>query len=69
MTKNNPIRISMEEAGWTLVEHFTGTDEQLISYMNDINSNDGYEYCAALEPGLFGGQLWTIYRRELPDEH
>ena len=69
MTKNNPIRISMEEAGWTLVEHFTGTDEQLVSYMNDINANDGYEYCAALEPGLFGGQLWTIYRRELPDEH
>ena len=69
MTKNNPIRISMEEAGWTLVEHFTGTDEQLVSYMNDINSKDGYEYCAALEPGLFGGQLWTIYRRELPDEH
>lgn len=67
---NNPIHTLMREAGWTLVEHYTGTDEELVSYMHDINANDGCEYCAALEPGLFGGQIWTIYRRELPkDEH
>ena len=53
----------MKEAGWELIEHYTGTDEELVGYMHDINSNDGYQYCAALEPGLFGGQLWTIYRR------
>ena len=62
---NNPVYISMKEAGWELLEHFTGSDEDLVSYLNDFNKNDGCEYCAALEPGLYGGQIWTIYRREL----
>ena len=70
LTKDNLISSSMKEAGWEPVEHYTGSDKQLGSYMNDLNTNDGCEYCAALEPGLFGGQIWTIYRRELPrDEH
>ena len=62
-------RKHMKEAGWELVEHFTGSDKELVSYMHDFNTNDGCEYCAALEPGLFGGQIWTIYRRELPNEY
>lgn len=66
---DNLIAISMKEAGWELVEHYTGSDKQLVSYMNDLNTNDGYDYCAALEPGLFGGQIWTIYRREATNEH
>ena len=62
-------RKRMKEAGWELVEHYTGTDEDLVGYLHDFNSNDGCEYCASLEPGLFGGQVWTIYRRERPNEH
>ena len=68
MHKDNIIDRSMKEAGWEFVEHYTGTDAELVGYMNDINSHDGCEYCAALEPGLFGGQIWTIYRRKL-NEH
>ena len=68
MHKYDMIHCSMKDAGWELVEHFTGTDTELVSYMHDLNQNDGCEYCAALEPGLFGGQIWTIYRREL-NEH
>ena len=67
MHKDNPIHTSMEEAGWTLVEHFTGSDKELVSYMDDLNSNDAMDYCAALEPGLFGGQVWVIYRRSQDD--
>lgn len=65
---NNPIHISMKEAGWELLEHYTGSDKELVSYMHDLNQNN-FEYCAALEPGLFGGQIWTIYRREATNEH